>query len=101
MSSTQTRKPRSDGARSRGAILEEAARIATIEGLEGLSIARLANAVGMSKSGLFAHFGSKEELQLATVDAATEVFEAHVVAPALEGTSGLARLQALVDTYLR
>src|SRR4051794_26686181 len=63
---TRTRKPRSDGERSRSAILREAARLATVEGLDGLSIARLADAVGMSKSGLFAHFGSKEELQLAT-----------------------------------
>ena len=70
MSSTQTRKRRSDGERSRAAILEEAAKLSTVEGLGGLSLARLADAVGMSKSGLFAHFGSKEELQLATVERA-------------------------------
>ena len=56
------RKRRSDGERSRKAILDEAARLATVEGIEGLSISRLADAVGMSKSGLFAHFRSKEEL---------------------------------------
>jgi AcrR family transcriptional regulator len=99
--STVARRRRPDGERSRRAILDEAARLATVEGLGGLSLSRLADAVGMSKSGLFAHFGSKEELQLATIDAATDVFEAHVVAPALEGTSGLTRLRAFVDTYLR
>ena len=101
MSAAPARKSRSDGERSRGAILEVAARLATVEGLEGLSIARLADAVGMSKSGLFAHFGSKEELQLATVDAATDVFVSAVVEPALEAPEGLARLRAYVDTYLR
>ena len=64
------RKRRSDGERSRKAILQEAARLATVEGINGLSIGRLAEAVGMSKSGLFAHFGSKEELQLATIETA-------------------------------
>jgi AcrR family transcriptional regulator len=101
VSASTTRKSRSDGERSRGAILEVAARLATVEGLEGLSIARLADAVGMSKSGLFAHFGSKEELQLATVDAAAEVFVSAVVDPAQDAPEGLARLRAYVDTYLR
>ena len=71
-------KRRSDGERSRNVILEEAARLATVEGIGGLSISRLAEAVGMSKSGLFAHFGSKEELQLATVEKADAVFAAQV-----------------------
>ena len=62
------RRRRSDGERSRNAILREATQLATVEGIDGLSISRLADAVGMSKSGLFAHFGSKEELQLATID---------------------------------
>jgi AcrR family transcriptional regulator len=97
----KARKPRSDGQRSRTAILEQAARLATIEGIGGLSIGRLAEAVGMSKSGLFAHFGSKEELQLATVEAAAGVFEAHVVEPAMRAPGGLARLHAFVDHYLR
>ena len=94
------RKRRSDGERSHGTILDEAARLATIEGLGGLSIARLAGAVGMSKSGLFAHFGSKEELQLATIESAVAVFEEQVLAAA-EGTSGIERLRRLVDAYLR
>jgi AcrR family transcriptional regulator len=94
------RKLRSDGERSRNAILYEAAQLATVEGLSGLSIARLAQAVGMSKSGLFAHFGSKEELQLATIETASAIFEAEVVAPALAEPSGIGRLRALADRYL-
>jgi AcrR family transcriptional regulator len=92
---------RSEGERSRSAILDEAARLATIEGIGGLSIGRLADAVGMSKSGLFAHFGSKEELQLATVETARSLFTAQVVEPASGAQSGLERLRRLVDGYLR
>jgi AcrR family transcriptional regulator len=94
------RKRRSDGVRSHGAILQEAARLATVDGLEGLSLARLADAVGMSKSGLFAHFRSKEELQLATVEAASAIFEQHVTEPASRAESGFERLRLLVDGYL-
>jgi len=89
------------GERSREAILDAAAQVATVEGIDGLSIGRLAQAVGMSKSGLFGHFGSKEELQLATIDAATELFEQHVLAPAETATDGLGRLRLLTDGYLR
>jgi AcrR family transcriptional regulator len=95
------RRRRSDGERSRRAILDEAARLATVEGMEGLSIARLADAVGMSKSGLFAHFGSKEELQLATIEAASSLFAEHVTDPASEAATALERLHRLVDGYLR
>src|SRR6476659_2935107 len=83
------RKRRSDGERSRQAILEQAARLATVDGLGGLSIGRLADAVGMSKSGLFAHFGSKEDLQLATIEAAADIFVDRVIAPAEAASSGL------------
>ena len=79
---TKERKKRADGERSRNAILREAAQLATVEGLAGLSIGRLAEAVGMSKSGLFAHFGSKEELQLATIDTASAIFKEEVLDPA-------------------
>src|ERR1700754_327025 len=96
-----TRRRRSDGERSRAAILDEAARLATVEGIGGLSIARLADAVGMSKSGLFAHFGSKEELQLATIEAANALYDELVLAPAAAADGGLARLRALVDGFLR
>ena len=95
------RVERKKGERSRDAILGEAARLATVEGIDGLSIGRLAQAVGMSKSGLFGHFGSKEELQLATIDAALRIFESHVLAPAEAAPSGLERLRVLADGYLR
>jgi len=94
------RRRRSDGERSRAAILREAARLATVEGLDGLSLARLAQAVGMSKSGLFAHFGSKEELQLATIDAARTIFDELVIEPANDAPAGVARLRAYVERFL-
>src|SRR5262249_6747351 len=97
----RVRRRRSDGERSRNAILEQAARLATTEGIEGLSIGRLADAVGMSKSGLFAHFGSKEELQLATIDAATEVVSEQVIAPATAAETGIDRLRGYADAFLR
>jgi AcrR family transcriptional regulator len=101
--STRTSAPRrrrSDGDRSRTAILDAATRLATVEGIEGLSIGRLADATGMSKSGLFGLFGSKEELQLATVDAASEVFAARVTRPADEAPTAGERLRRLIDAYL-
>jgi AcrR family transcriptional regulator len=95
------RKRRSDGERSREAILDEAARLATVDGIGGLSISRLAEAVGMSKSGLFAHFGSKQELQLATIETASDLFAELVVEPALAAPTALGRLQALADLFLK
>lgn len=85
------------GQRTRNSILEVAAALATEEGLDPLSIGRLAEATGMSKSGLFAHFGSKEELQLATVDHAGALFVAEVIDPARSAPKGLARIWALCD----
>ncbi len=85
------------GSRTKKAILDTAAALATQEGLEPLSIGRLAEATGMSKSGLFAHFGSKEELQLATVEHAAAMFVDEVIAPAREAPRGLARVWALCD----
>src|SRR5436305_9127524 len=86
------RRPRADGERTRGAILRAAASLATVEGLEGLSIGNLAAAIGMSKSGLYAHFGSKEELQLATVGEAERILTEEVIQPALAARPGLAQL---------
>jgi AcrR family transcriptional regulator len=85
------------GERTRHAILTRAAELATQEGLEPLSIGRLAEATEMSKSGLFAHFGSKEELQLATVDHAAALFREEVIDPARAAPKGLARVWALCD----
>jgi AcrR family transcriptional regulator len=101
VATTQTqRKPRADGERSRRAILDAATKLATVEGLDGLSIGRLAEHIGMSKSGLYAHFGSKEELQLATVEAADEIFTAVVLAPAEQAATPLARLETLCEAFL-
>lgn len=85
------------GQRTRNSILEVAAALATEEGLDPLSIGRLAEATGMSKSGLFAHFGSKEELQLATVEYAAKLFVAEVIDPARSAPKGMARIWALCD----
>jgi AcrR family transcriptional regulator len=95
------RRRRSDGERSRNAILREAAQLATVEGIDGLSIGRLADAVGMSKSGLFAHFGSKEELQIATIETASVLFNEQVIEPASAAPSGIERLQQLAERFLR
>src|SRR4051795_8060491 len=100
VSTGPVRRRRSDGERSRAAILREAARLATVDGLDGLSLARLAQAVGMSKSGLFAHFGSKEELQLATIDAASAIFDELVIEPAAKEAAGVPRLQAYIERFL-
>jgi len=97
---TTSRRPRSDGVRSRQAILHASARLATVEGLNGLSIGALAEHIGMSKSGLYAHFKSKEELQLATIDTAAEVFAAEVVEPAAAAPAGLPRVWALSNEFL-
>jgi AcrR family transcriptional regulator len=99
--SAGARKPRADGERSRDAILRTAASLATVEGITGLSLGRLADAVGMSKSGLFAHFGSKEELQLATVDTACDIYREVVIDPALREPSGIGRLHALAERFLQ
>jgi AcrR family transcriptional regulator len=95
------RRPRAPGERSRRRILEQAARLATVEGLEGLSIGRLAEATGMPKSSVYVLFGSKEELQLATIEAARASFVEEVVSPALgAGRAGRERLGALCEGFL-
>ncbi len=88
------------GAETRAAILDRAVDLASAEGLEGLTIGRLAGELGMSKSGVFAHFGSKQELQLATVGAAAARFSAAVIEPALSAADGTPRLRAMADAYL-
>src|ERR1044072_3376131 len=85
---------RARGDRARRAILARSLQLASAEGLEDLSIARLAGDLGMSKSGLFAHFGSKEELQLSTIRAARRVFSDEAVTPALAARAGVERLRA-------
>ena len=84
----------------RDAILERAVEVASEEGLEGLTIGRLSSELGLSKSGLFGHFGSKEELQLAAVDAASAIFVDEVIKPALDEAEGAARLRAYCEGWV-
>lgn len=101
-----TQAPPRDGRRVRGdesrrVILAHAIDIASVDGLEGLTIGRLADAAGHSKSGVATLFGSKEQLQLATVGAAREVFVDRVVTPArARSERGLARVCALISSWL-
>ncbi len=97
---TRPRRRRADGERSRRAILEGATQLATIEGLEGLSIGRLADHIGMSKSGLYAHFGSKQDLQLAAIETAAEIFDREVTRPGLDNPEGRAQIVGLTEAFL-
>jgi len=92
-------RQRAGGDRARDTILRAAASLATVDGLDGLSIGNLAAALGMSKSGLSAHFGSKQELQLATVAEAARVFDEEVVQPALAAPAGLGQLTAVCEAF--
>jgi AcrR family transcriptional regulator len=96
-----SRKVRADGLQSRRAILDAAARLATVRGLEGLSIGDLAEHIGMSKSGLYAHFKSKEELELATIDTAAEIFEQDVIRNVPQSLRGIARITALTEGFIQ
>jgi AcrR family transcriptional regulator len=91
---------RSKGEASRATILLAATKLATTKGLNGLSIGDLASEVGMSKSGLYAHFNSKEELELATIDTAAKIFDQEVLRPALAAPAGSRQLRALADSFL-
>lgn len=90
----------SKGEETRAAILDEALRIASRLGLEGLTIGTLAEATGMSKSGLFAHFGSREGLQLAVLDHGARNFASHVVEPVIKVERGLPRLRAMFSNWV-
>jgi AcrR family transcriptional regulator len=87
------------GAATREMIIERAYAIACRQGLEGLSIGELATAAGMSKSGVFAHFGSREDLQLTLLDWTAERFGETVVIPALRQPRGLPRLRAIMSAW--
>ncbi|MEU7833862.1 TetR/AcrR family transcriptional regulator [Nonomuraea sp. NPDC049129] len=85
---------------TRSAILDRSVAIASLEGLEGLTIGRLATELGMSKSGILGHFGSKEALQLAVLERAGEVFRAEVWEPVIRVEPGLRRLRALCEEWI-
>ena len=89
------------GERTKTAILDDALRVASQVGFEGLTIGQLAESTGLSKSGLFGHFRSKEQLQLQTLDHARGWFIDTVIRPALEAPRGERRLRALFEAWLR
>jgi AcrR family transcriptional regulator len=95
----EVRSPRVRGPRLRGQILRRAGELASIDGLEQVSIGRLASEMGMSKSGLYAYFTSKQDLQLATIDCAWRIFEAHVLAPGDDDVEAL--LERWISYYER
>jgi AcrR family transcriptional regulator len=88
------------GAETRERILDQAVRLASRDGLEGLTIGTLSAELGLSKSGLFAHFGSKDELQLQVLQATVERFEVEVIRPALAVPRGEPRIRVLFDRWL-
>jgi AcrR family transcriptional regulator len=88
------------GQQTRAAILDAALSLASQMGIEGLSIGALAEVIGMSKSGVFAHFGSREELQISVIREYHERFEAEVFHPAIQQPRGLPRLRALVKNWV-
>lgn len=88
------------GAQTRARVARRAAELASVDGLESLSLGQLAADLGLSKSGVAAAFGSKQDLQLATVHAAREIFVEQVVRPALDRPPGVDRLRTLVDAWL-
>jgi AcrR family transcriptional regulator len=98
---TDSVKPLQKGRQTRAAIVEAALGQASHVGLEGLSIGALADLMQMSKSGVFAHFGSREELQISVIVEYHDRFEAEVFAPALVEARGLPRLQALFERWVQ
>jgi AcrR family transcriptional regulator len=94
------RRSQAEAARTRDAIVGRATALGSLEGLEALSIGRLAEDLNLSKSGVYGHFGSKENLQLAAVEAAIARFGQEVWEPAASKPPGLARLRAIMDAWL-
>ena len=89
------------GQQTKAHILDAALHLASQTGLEGLSIGALAAATGMSKSGVFAHFGSREELQISVIREYHQRFEQEVFFPAMQAPRGLPRLRALFDLWMK
>lgn len=94
------RRSVSDARATRATIVARGLHVASVEGLDGLTIGRLAADLGLSKSGLLGHFGSKESLQLAVIDAAAAMFLAEVADRATASRPGLAKLCALCEAWV-
>jgi AcrR family transcriptional regulator len=97
---TRPRPRRSDGEKTYSAIVAAAVRLASVEGLGQLTIGRLAEEAGVSKSGLYAHFGSKSQLQLDVINAAREIFDREVVETSLDAPPGRPQLEVICESYL-
>jgi AcrR family transcriptional regulator len=97
----QSRVRRSDGESTHAAILQAALELASVEGIAALTLGRLAERVGVSKSGLYAHFRSKRNLQLEVFAAAREIFQHEVIERGMAAPPGRAQLEALCDAYLQ
>ncbi|HEY9638982.1 MAG TPA: TetR/AcrR family transcriptional regulator [Coleofasciculaceae cyanobacterium] len=99
--SSEEKEPRrSKGQASRETILLAATKLATLKGLNGLSLADLSAEVGMSKSGLYAHFKDKEDLELAMIETAAAIFDREVLQPTMDSRGGTERLRVVADSYL-
>lgn len=94
------RRSVAEAARTRAAIIERSVAVASVDGLEGLTIGRLAGDLQLSKGGVLNHFNTKEALQLAALDAALEIFRHEVWEPAADAAPGRARLLAVADAWL-
>ncbi len=93
-------KQPSKGTQTRQALVTAASELASLEGLEGLSLSRLAQHAGMSKSGLYAHFGSKEALQLAAIEGAHDTIKRELTGPVRQAPPGFRRLWAFIEGYI-
>ena len=100
MDGMSPRRSTTAAAGTRTAIVQRALEVGSVEGLEGLTIGRLAGDVGMSKSGLIRHFGSKEGLQMAALEAAIGIFRREIWEPAADAEPGIARLRAICDAWI-
>jgi AcrR family transcriptional regulator len=100
MPGVMPRRSAAQAAQTRAAILERSVALASVEGLEGLTIGRLAGDLDMSKAGVLGHFGTKEELQLAALQSAREVYRREVWDRAQDAAPGRARLLAIADAWM-
>ena len=97
---TEQPRRRSDGEQTHAAILDHAVKLASIQGVNQITLGRLAEATGVSKSGVYAHFRSRERLQMEIVEAAGEIYEREVIQPGLQAPEGLPRLINLYEAFL-
>lgn len=98
--SRESTNRRSDGEQTHAEILDHAVRLASIEGVNSITLGRLAEQTGFSKSGVYAHFGSRERLQMEIIEAAEQIFQREVIQRGLDAPEGLPRIINIYDAYL-